>query len=388
MTSQEDETTTFSSIHFDSASLRHLLHHILKEKLSSQPFHQAFHAAGVASAEDLLYFSLEDWKNFSWTKIVKAEEDDQGKIEKVHNRLNFTQLLKLDALRMWHVRNWKAGCGKDPDEFFGTLTYSAFVAFRAESNKNTAAIAFPFEGSSATMNSDAINIQASGRTKRRRNASENVSLGTDGGGSSLSNVARKCSRRKPQKSTQNECIVIEEDDSDQDTEIEFLGTSTPLITSNGTSGSFWDSPTSYQLSGGMEGKRSRENAAEDRKMLAVRSYPQSKSRGCPTAQTSDMVETIDADAPANELLQKLLRHIGCRYELLSHQYEGVRKTAGLGIRYPKDVVGLIKQSSNHITWNDVICKSRLTKLRGILMADVMGLGKVNAMHASHCNDSI
>jgi hypothetical protein len=178
-----------------------------------------------------------------------------------------------------------------------------------------------------------------------------------------------------QDSSQEKYIIIH-DDSEDDCEIEYLGTNTSLVARNSNkreSTTFWDSSTSYHISGGLAEKNTNQHrGTQNRKIPAV----------CIThaaARTHELVEIINPDASADDLLQKLLHHIDCRYSLLSHQYEGVRKTAGLESTYPKDVIEIIMQSSLGLTWDAVLSKSQLTRRRGILMADVMGLGKVNTI---------
>ena len=106
-----------------------------------------------------------------------------------------------------------------------------------------------------------------------------------------------------------------------------------------------------------------------------------------------ILDQIGRDNQADCLLQMLLWYIGCRYTLLPHQFAGVRSIASVTPDYPDAMVqewmsAHIDEGAGHsclsqyfdIKWEIVLQRTLFIERRGVLMADVMGLGKVR-MHA-------
>jgi len=115
-----------------------------------------------------------------------------------------------------------------------------------------------------------------------------------------------------------------------------------------------------------------------------------------TEKAKFLAEDIDNELDRN--LQRILWHIGCRYNLMPYQFSGVRGVAGV----PKDFPQLVNSSSkktgsgdddlmifssdsgdsganlsDHSSpdWKRILRKAKFMSSRGILLADSMGLGK-------------
>lgn len=406
-----------SSRWFADKALIHLLRDVLGEVGESGPFQDALHSAGIETAQDLLMFSLEDWKTFEWKDVT----DNRTR------SLNFTQARKLDAVRAWHNEHWTFGT--DPNEFFLELSGSDFTAFRTRvrtAHQSPSRLTGKAISRSEQAQSNASSKRSSpyvnqGSKNRVRKSTETLSDSDDDVGTNLYKV-NSLRRRKVIEDDDEESIectgdptLDNESDSSSQDEVDSIERKRihrasrrnfrpmrRLANAKKKLQNFWENDKAFASDDDELFEFDALGYDDDVAAIVRRSRPR---RGyfqyavgakalplpLPGAEQTAVLAEIGHHKPADCLLQQLLWHIDCRYTLLSHQFEGVRSTAGVADDYPMQLViamtanttrsgGLnaASQMLSTVEWDLILRRTKFSHLRGVLMADVMGLGKVRS----------